>query len=207
MQSRWMARIYRRWWRPATFALSTRNGAPSASREARLVLERLEGIAGPRLDLSCGPGAFTRHLVAAAARAGDEQPVFAVDLSRAMLAQVARLAPAALRVRADAADLPFADAGFGAVVNLAALDLYPDPSRAVAEAARVLRPGGRWIASSFVARPGTSQWSGRGLPSEEGIAAWAAAAGLVQFQALHFRHYVLAWADKPGIRLHNEPTR
>ena len=151
MQSGWMARIYDDWWRPALFALSTGFGAPSAAREASLVLERLEGVAGARLDLSCGPGSFTRHLVEAAGRSEGAAPVVAVDLSRAMLAQTARAAPSALRIRADAAELPLADASFGAVVNLAALNLYPEPSRVVAESARVLRPGGRWIASSFIA--------------------------------------------------------
>jgi len=51
---------------------------------------------------------------------------------------------------ADAAALPFADGAFGAVVNLAALDLYPDAARVVAEAGRVLAPGGSWAASTFV---------------------------------------------------------
>jgi SAM-dependent methyltransferase len=201
-----MARVYEACWRPATFALSTRFSAPSASREASLVVSRLEGHSGPWLDLSCGPGTLTRRMVAAAVQSRDPVQVVAVDLSPAMLARVARAAPAALRVRADAADLPFADEAFGAVVNLAALDLYPEPARVVTEAARVLRVGGRWIASSFVASPGEQRSQGR-FPTAERIAAWAADAGLVRFGSTCFRRYLLAWADKPGRSLHNEPSR
>ena len=72
-----------------------------------------------------------------------------------MLERARLAAPRATLVRADAADLPFVDATFGAIANLAALDLYPDPSRVVAEAARVLAPGGRWVCSTFVRRAGT----------------------------------------------------
>jgi hypothetical protein len=70
----------------------------------------------------------------------------------------------------------------------------------------VLRAGGRWIASSFVASPGKRRSQGR-FPTAERIAAWAADAGLVQFSTNCFRRYLLAWADKPGRSLHNEPSR
>src|SRR5262249_48794845 len=64
MQSRWLARIYERWWRPVVFGLSTGFRMPSPDEEARLVLERLGSTPGPWLDLSCGPGMLTRRLVA-----------------------------------------------------------------------------------------------------------------------------------------------
>ncbi|MDQ6679156.1 MAG: class I SAM-dependent methyltransferase [Acidobacteriota bacterium] len=44
---------------------------------------------------------------------------------------------------ADLAALPFASATFDAVLNIVTLEHLPHPSRALAEMARVLRPGGR----------------------------------------------------------------
>ncbi|MDP9151739.1 MAG: class I SAM-dependent methyltransferase [Myxococcota bacterium] len=206
MQSRWLARIYESWWRPIAFGLSTGWRMPTPQAEAALVLAKLEGTRGPWLDLSCGPGQVTRRLIA---HAGDRL-VVAVDLSRAMLARVGVNAPRAVRVRADAASLPFVDAAFGAIVNLAALDLYADAARAVAEAARVLAPGGRWIGSTFVSSGGSSDerarlgtpaalWAraaGLRTPTEGALRALVVRAGLVRFDSVRFGSYVVAWADK-----------
>jgi arsenite methyltransferase len=46
-------------------------------------------------------------------------------------------------VRADAQQLPLRDQTVDAVVSIAVLQLLPDPAAALAEMARVLRPGGR----------------------------------------------------------------
>jgi SAM-dependent methyltransferase len=198
MQSRWLARIYDAWWRPAVFALSTNLRMPRADEEARLVLAHLVGTAGPWLDLSCGPGTLTRRLVAHS----DGREVVGVDLSRAMLERARSAAPGAVLVRADAAALPFADGAFGAVVNLAALDLYPDAARVIGESARVLSRGGRWVASTFVARrrePFLSMLAaaaGVRTPTLDELADWAARAGLDRFTTAAFGRYVVAWADK-----------
>lgn len=47
--------------------------------------------------------------------------------------------------------LPFGDASFDAVTGVNAFQFAGDPRRALAEAARVLRPGGRVVASLFAA--------------------------------------------------------
>jgi ubiquinone/menaquinone biosynthesis C-methylase UbiE len=198
MQSGWIARIYETWWRPLAFGLSTGFGAPRAVHEARLVLEKLATSSGPWLDLSCGPGSMTRELVARA----EGRAVVGVDISRAMLERARTAAPAAVFVRADAAALPFGDGVFGGVVNLAALDLYADPARVIAESARVLAPGGRWVCSTFVAqggarrRPSLSALSGARAPTIEELAEAVASAGLAQLGTMSFRRYVIAWADK-----------
>ena len=46
-------------------------------------------------------------------------------------------------LRADAQRLPLRDETVDAVVSIAVLQLVPDPAAALAEMARVLRPGGR----------------------------------------------------------------
>lgn len=53
----------------------------------------------------------------------------------------------------DAQNLPFPDASFDTVVATLALCTIPDDRRAVAEAARVLRPGGRLLLLEHVRSP------------------------------------------------------
>ena len=198
MQSRPLARVYERWWRPLLFGVSTGFGAPAAKREAREVLRLLDGCSGPWLDLSCGPGWLLREILSA----NRSHTVFGLDRSRAMLERARLAAPEATLVRADAAHLPFEDASFGAIANLAALDLYSDPARVVAEAARVLAPRGRWVCSTFVRRAGApasrgSRATGVRTPAIEEVADWARCAGLDRFGHRPFRRYAIAWADKP----------
>jgi ubiquinone/menaquinone biosynthesis C-methylase UbiE len=195
MQSGWLARAYEVWWRPVLFALSTRLGAPSSGEEAREVLRLIGERSGPWLDVSCGPGTLLRHLV----EAPGAPEVVGLDLSRAMLERARVAAPRATLVRGDAARLPFEDGSFGAVANLAALDLYADPAGAVREAARVLARGGRWVGSSFIRRGAMSSValaSGVRTPSLDEIAEWTVHAGLGRFGKLLFRGYAIAWADK-----------
>ena len=80
-----------------------------------------------------------------------------VELSPKMLAIACRRArelgvKAKLRV-GDAQNLDFPDASFDAVVATLALCTIPDDRRAVAEARRVLRPGGRLILLEHVRSP------------------------------------------------------
>jgi len=89
------------------------------------------------LDLACGTGALGVLATGAGYR------VVGADMSPGMLAGTrarrARL-PAAL---ADAAALPFATASFDGLVCGFALRNFTDLGASLAEAARVLRPGGR----------------------------------------------------------------
>jgi SAM-dependent methyltransferase len=118
MQSAWLATLYDRAWRPASFGLSTGFGARSADDEGRRATRLLEGREGPWLDLSCGTGKLTRRFVEARGARGTG--VFGLDVSRAMLARARVAAPGVVLVRADAADLPFDDGLFGAVATMAA---------------------------------------------------------------------------------------
>jgi ubiquinone/menaquinone biosynthesis C-methylase UbiE len=91
------------------------------------------------LDVACGTGAVTR--VAAERLAGSGQ-VVGLDLNDGMLGVARRLRPELEWVLGDAMNLPFEDATFDVVLCQAALMFVPDPGRAIAEMARVARPGG-----------------------------------------------------------------
>jgi len=205
MGSRLAARIYQQLWRPLTFGLSSGFRKPSFAREAELVLARIERHPGPWLDLSCGPGALAERMLS---RFPDHL-VVATDLSPAMLQQAAMRARAAFRVRADALHLPFADATFGAVVNLAALDLYADPELALRECLRVLEPGGAWLGSCFVWPERWLRWScarllaplfresgAHGLDAET-LREMLRRVGFTALEQRAFGGYLLLWAEKP----------
>lgn len=116
---------------------------------------------GPVLEVACGSGREARVL---AARFGGHR-IVATDLDPAILLRAVdtsrhlgiRLA------RADAARLPFADASFGAVDAFGALHGMPDPTAAIHELGRVLRPGGTLTAQVLLAEGGSVAGRARGL--------------------------------------------
>lgn len=65
-----------------------------------------------------------------------------IDLTRAMLARVPRSGEPLSLVEANAMQLPFAAASFDYAVLHLIVAVVPEPDRCLAEAARVLRPGG-----------------------------------------------------------------
>ena len=89
------------------------------------------------LDVGCGPGTIT---AAAAARGAD---AVGVDLADGMLALGRERHPGLRLVKGDAEALPFGDGEFDAVIGGFILNHLPSAEAAVAETARVLRPGGR----------------------------------------------------------------
>jgi SAM-dependent methyltransferase len=112
----------------------------------------LEEAAGWRpgarvLDVAGGAGYPS---LAAAARVRPGGSVTVTDISPEMVAVTSARARAAgldhLRcLEMDAEALDFEDASFDAVTNAYGLMFCPDPHRALVEAARVLRPGGRAV--------------------------------------------------------------
>jgi ubiquinone/menaquinone biosynthesis C-methylase UbiE len=97
---------------------------------------------GVALDVGSGPGNVTASLARAA---GPDGLALGVDVSEPMLARAVRneAGPQVGFIRADAQRLPLRDNTVDAAVSTAVLQLVPDPQAALAEIARVLRPGGR----------------------------------------------------------------
>lgn len=115
-------------------------------RQRRIVIGALAPQPGERvLDIGSGPGLMAAEMAAAV---GPHGRVDGVDPSDAMLAIAAAQAPAegsapTAFVLGDAVSLPFAEASFDAVLSTQVLEYVGDIGAALAQAHRVLRPGGR----------------------------------------------------------------
>ena len=110
------------------------------------VLDAAGVVAGTRvLDIGCGSGLA---LVLAARRGA--LPA-GIDISPGLLGIARERLPGADLRDGDMESLPFPDKAFDAVIGVSAFQFAGDPPRALGEAARVLRPGGRLVASLFAA--------------------------------------------------------
>jgi SAM-dependent methyltransferase len=105
------------------------------------------------MDLGCGEGRFCRMLGERGAR------TVGIDVTRRMVeVAVERDAGAGAYVWGSAERLPFADASFDLVVSYITLVDIPDYRAAIAEAARVLRPGGRLVVANLSFVTAASPW-------------------------------------------------
>ena len=126
----------------------TRAASPSVMRPLRAALE---GAPGRRLaDVGGGTGNY-----ALALRSEGWEPVV-VDRSRAMLARAA--AKGLTTVESDAQALPFEDESFDAVTMISMLHHVDDRAAALAEARRILRPGGKLVLKGFTREDAASLW-------------------------------------------------
>jgi arsenite methyltransferase len=97
------------------------------------------------VDIGCGAG---MDLLLAARRTGPTGRVIGIDMTEAMRRRALRGAAMSglthVDVRAgDATRLPIDDRSVDVVISNGVLNLVPEKERAIAEIARVLRPGGR----------------------------------------------------------------
>lgn len=98
------------------------------------------------LELAAGTGVATRRL---ASVLRDDVAIVATDLNQPMLDHAAAIGsarPVEWR-QADAMQLPFPERSFDAVVCQFGVMFFPDKPKAIAEARRVLKPGGVLIFS------------------------------------------------------------
>jgi ubiquinone/menaquinone biosynthesis C-methylase UbiE len=127
---------------------STRGASPSVLAPLR---RALAGAPGRRLaDVGGGTGNY------ALALAGEGWLPVVVDRSAAMLTHAERKGLEA--IEGDATDLPLADDSFDAVMLVSMLHHIDSPAKALAEAKRVLRPGGRLAVMVFTREDIADAW-------------------------------------------------
>jgi SAM-dependent methyltransferase len=144
------------------------------------------------LDLGSGSGT---DVLCAAVLVGASGRVVGVDITPEQLDKASRLRDrggfSQLEiVEAHIEELPFEDDSFEAVISNGVINLSPTKARVFAEAARVLRPGGRLAISDIV--------SGRALKEQtrRNVELWAACvAGAIP------RHDYLQAIEAAGLRL------
>ena len=212
-----VAGVYERGWRQS-FAVA---GAPGPDEEFAQALRWLlpAGRGGAVLDASCGSGLFTRRFLTS----GEFARVFALDYSEEMLQQTrdgvrndaaAAAVPGLELVRADIARLPFESETLAAVHAGAALHCWPQPALAMAEIARVLRPGGVAVFSTFLVAgqdvlpasvrttvvsplmPGVGSGGFKWWEDAE-LKSLCSSVGLVGYEAMRQREYIMFTVRKP----------
>jgi SAM-dependent methyltransferase len=142
---------YRSWFGKEYLDLYPHRDHREAEGAVELLLERVAFPEGaPVLDLGCGGGRHLRALQARGVRA------VGLDLSAELLAAAHRLVPGAPLVRGDMRRLPFAGGSFRVVTSFFTsfgyFETEEEDRQVVAEARRVLRPGGTLLLDFLNAR-------------------------------------------------------
>lgn len=205
--------LYERGWRQ-NFVWG---GFPGPEMEFEMMKDYLKPVLGGNiLDASCGSGLFSRLF----AKSGLFSLVTALDYSENMLKQCYEFIKQEenfpkenlILVRADIARLPFVSGSLDAVHAGAAIHCWPSPSAAVAEVSRVLRPGGVFVATTYILDGPFSfipflkpisqrftQASGSNFfLSERELEAVCRACGLVNFTCTRNRQFIMFSATKPS---------
>ncbi|XP_030541499.1 uncharacterized methyltransferase At1g78140, chloroplastic [Rhodamnia argentea] len=206
--------LYERGWRQS---FSFWGGFPGPEKEFELIKGFLKSVLGGNiLDASCGSGLFSRLF----AKSGLFSLVIALDYSENMLEQCYEFIQGEdnfpkeklALVRADISRLPFASSSIDAVHAGAALHCWPSPSTAVAEISRVLRPGGVFVATTFLLdgpfrlfpllrplRQNITQISGSHIFLSEGeLEDLCRTCGLIGFKFVRNERFVMISASKPS---------
>jgi arsenite methyltransferase len=142
------------------YADGDRDGAPAAAVSASLGCGVPTAVAGLRagetvLDLGSGAGA---DVLISARCVGPSGRAIGLDMTDEMLALARASAAAAGVANAEFVkgyieQIPLPDASVDVVISNCVINLAADKRKVLAEAARVLRPGGRFAVSDIVADP------------------------------------------------------
>lgn len=118
-------------------------------RSTARTLRHLQLAPGQALaDLGCGTGALLGTVTTVPGGGGIR--MIGLDVTPPMLAYARRRLPLSVPlVAADAGALPLGRATLDTVVSVSSFHYWPDPSGALGEIRRVLRPGGRLVVTDW----------------------------------------------------------
>ena len=175
---RFVSPVYDRWVNPLFWTPELRSAA--------LRLARLEDGGLRTLDVGAGTGFSTAGIVERV----KPEAVTMLDQSPDQLRRAdAKSGLAGCRkLVGDAEALPFADDSFDRYVSCGSIEYWPDPARAIAEAHRVVRPGGTVLVVGplsprrRVARLMADAWML--FPTEAQYRGWFEAAGFEEIEEL-----------------------
>ncbi len=188
---RFVSPLYDRWVNPLFWTRPLRDEA--------LALARLDDPRLRTLDVGAGTGFSTAGIVERVS----PEAVTMLDQSPDQLGRAARKPQLAAcsKVLGDAEQLPFADDSFDRYVSCGSIEYWPDPASAVAEAHRVVRPGGTALVvgplapTDRLARLLADAWML--FPAEAEYRAWFAAAGFEDIEVLRL---AAPWNGESGRR-------
>lgn len=109
---------------------------------------------GELLEFGCGTGEFTRCVIA------QSKSVLATDYSSQMVSSMERIFADEYNVKVQQANCHatnFPDVSFDTVMMSNLIHVIPEPQKAIAEAHRLLRPGGMLLLSCFTVE-NTAVW-------------------------------------------------
>jgi ubiquinone/menaquinone biosynthesis C-methylase UbiE len=157
-----VGRIYDATWGRAFSALYDRGlkGTEEAGlREIRR--EVLAAASGRTLDIGAGTGANLQLFPSSVSELVLAEPD--PHMLRQLRPRLGQASAPAEAIQAGAEALPFEDASFDTAVFTLVLCTVPDPAAALAEGARVLKPGGRLLFVEHVRAedPGLARWQDR----------------------------------------------
>lgn len=151
---------YERGWRQGF----TRAGFPGPDKEAEMAMNYFEPSMTKYynsrviVDMSCATGLFTRRFV----KSNKYKRVFGCDYSASMLQQARRFIEDDIDIstknrntqldliRLDVGQIPMKNESIDALHAGAAMHCWPELPKAVSEIYRVLKPGGRYFATTFL---------------------------------------------------------
>jgi MPBQ/MSBQ methyltransferase len=127
----------------------TRNQREASENLVDRLLDLMPHKTGTILDVACGMGASTRHLL----RHYKPGQVTGINISDKQLATCRRNAPDCRFINMNATDLKFADASFENILCVEAAFHFDTRERFLEEAYRVLEPRGYLALSDILLRP------------------------------------------------------
>lgn len=127
----------------------------------RIRHEMLAGAQGRVVEIGSGTGANLEHYPRSIEELVCTEPE--EPMAKRLREKAARSALPVRVVTAPAEELPFEDDSFDTAVAALVLCTVDDPQRTLAEVARVLRPGGRFVFMEHVRStdPGVAKWQDR----------------------------------------------
>ena len=167
----------------AALSMTVRRGGVAALA-AQLAAVRADDAV---VDVGCGPGAAVRHAAALGANVTGVDPAAVMRRFARALTLRRRRRVTFLDGRAEA--LPLPDDAATVLWSISTVHHWQDIDRGLAEARRVLRAGGRFVAIEWRALPGATGLASHGWTDAQAtvFAARAERAGLIDVRVEHHR--------------------